>query len=200
MSAATCPTCFAPIAANVRFCSNCGQIMTQPSETEALDTTPQSAVPVMLAPQPQQAPALYYQQPPVPQQPYQQPIQAQPIYVQQPQPYQQPYQQPYPQQPQQPQHINVVVNTTATAGAQGSAPSVVLLKQKSVLVAFLLTFFFGPFGIFYVSVVGALIWIVVSIGLTLITFGSFGWLAWVISMIWGTVAASNYNKKQIIIR
>lgn len=67
---------------------------------------------------------------------------------------------------------------------------------KSVGVAFLLTFLFGPFGMFYSTVAGALIMLGVGFvgGLVfgILTFGLiwFIWapLIWVVSIVWGCVA------------
>ena len=195
MSALTCPTCDSPLAANVRFCSNCGQVIAQ-ATTEVLSPTSSQTpnAPIITAPQPPQAPLLdSYAAQPLAAQPSNptQPTQNQPVYA--PQPAYPQAQQPY----TQPQNINVVVHTTAQAVSQGGVTNVILVKQKSVFVALLLTFLFGPFGLFYVTVSGAIIFLLVSVVLTVITGGAFGILAWVISMIWGGVAASNYNKRII---
>lgn len=88
--------------------------------------------------------------------------------------------------------------------------------QKSVGVAFVLTFFFGPFGMFYSTVAGALVMLGIGLALgvltgivvamiTLVTFGAGALLAvlaplvgipvWIGSMIWGCVAASKHNER-----
>ena len=75
---------------------------------------------------------------------------------------------------------------------------VVINQQKSAGVAFLLTFFFGPLGMFYSTVAGAVIMVLVSIfGAVLVGLATFGlgapiWLliCWFVSMIWGCIAAS----------
>ena len=90
------------------------------------------------------------------------------------------------------------------------------LPEKSVGVAFVLTFFFGPFGMFYSTVAGALILLGITlvisllvgvvVGLiTLVTFGFGAFLVvlaplvgipiWITSMIWGCVAASHHNDR-----
>jgi hypothetical protein len=76
---------------------------------------------------------------------------------------------------------------------------VVMAPQKSVGVAFVLTWFFGPLGMLYSTVSGALIMLgvlvvgtifvgIVTFGLGLLVFWPFVWLA---SIIWGCVAAAD---------
>jgi hypothetical protein len=151
-----------------------------------------------------------YGQPPAPPyaQPYMQPMQpyGQQRYAQPMQPYgQQQYAQP-PQgygvqagsyaQPQgqpapygQPYAPNIVINnvvqTTAVAGGSG--------RTKSVGIAFLLTFLFGPLGMFYSTVSGAIIMLVASVVLIPVTSGVAAFLVWPISIIWGCSAASRAN-------
>jgi hypothetical protein len=72
-------------------------------------------------------------------------------------------------------------------------------------VAFLLTFFFGPLGMMYSTVSGALVMLgVMLIGgffIALVTFGLglvlFWPLVWVASIIWGCVAAGNQQGPQV---
>lgn len=100
---------------------------------------------------------------------------------------------------------------------QGPPTNVYVLQApKSVGVAFVLTFFFGPFGMFYSTVAGALILLGIGLGvsilagiiiglITLVTFGVGGLLVafapllgipiWITSMIWGCLAASNHNER-----
>ncbi|HJB09668.1 MAG TPA: hypothetical protein H9786_03920 [Candidatus Brachybacterium merdavium] len=103
-------------------------------------------------------------------------------------------------------------------GAGYGAPTNIYVVQapKSVGVAFVLTFFFGCFGMFYSTVTGALVMIAVATGLVVIAlvlsflltmatlgFGAFtvglapfvGLLTWPVSIIWGCLAASNHNEK-----
>lgn len=91
--------------------------------------------------------------------------------------------------------------STATPGPMpmyGSTTVVNVVAPKSVGVAFLLTFLFGPFGMLYSTVPGALIMLGVSVvgGIVfgILTLGLiwFVWgpLMWVISIVWGCIAAS----------
>ena len=67
-------------------------------------------------------------------------------------------------------------------------------QRKSVLLSLVLTFFFGPFGMLYSTVSGAIIMLVLYIALGIPTFG------WAIAglhpiaMIWGAWAAHNANQ------
>jgi len=81
----------------------------------------------------------------------------------------------------------------------GRTAVVMLQPAKSVGVALLLTFFFGPLGMLYSTVSGALIMLgVLFIGgifVGVLTLG-LGWLVWwpmvwVASMIWGCLAAAD---------
>lgn len=66
---------------------------------------------------------------------------------------------------------------------------VYVTKPKSRAVAFLLTFLFGPLGLFYVSVVGALVMIIAAI-ISFFLLPIIGpIITWIISMVWGIIAA-----------
>lgn len=73
--------------------------------------------------------------------------------------------------------------------------TVVAVPLKSVGVSLLLTFFFGPLGMFYSTVWGAIIMIIISVVLFLVTFGIGVFITWPVSMIWGAIAASAHNNK-----
>jgi len=103
---------------------------------------------------------------------------------------------PYPQAPGQPGPygqpmyppnivINNVVQTAAVAGT--------FERRKSVGVAFVLTFFFGPLGMFYSTVSGAIVMLLISLVLLPTTAGVGSALVWPVSIIWGCVAASRAN-------
>jgi hypothetical protein len=70
--------------------------------------------------------------------------------------------------------------------------------DKSVLVAFVLTFFFGPFGMLYVQVRPAVIMLVMLfVGLTLAiaSAGASLMAVWVTSIVWGCLIASNKHSQ-----
>lgn len=97
---------------------------------------------------------------------------------------------------------------TAPAGyaSHGSTTIVNLAPPKSVGVAFVLTFFFGPFGMLYSTIPGALIMLGVSfIGglfVGILTLG-LAWLVWgpamwLTSIVWGCAAAGSQQSPQVI--
>jgi hypothetical protein len=69
------------------------------------------------------------------------------------------------------------------------------LIDKSVGAALVLTFFFGPFGLFYVTVKGAVIMILLSVVVALVTVGFGLFLLWPIVMVWAAVAASRMHQE-----
>ena len=77
---------------------------------------------------------------------------------------------------------------------------VVNVQEKSLLVAFLLTLFFGPLGMLYSTIAGGVIMIVaylVIFGLTVITLGMASMLfvpAWIVCIAWGMIAAQKRNR------
>ena len=98
----------------------------------------------------------------------------------------------------------------------GQVPPGVIDAPKSVGVAFVLTFFFGPLGMLYSTVTGALVLLGITLVVSLLTglaialitlatfgFGSFlallaplvGLPIWITSMIWGCLAASGHNER-----
>lgn len=83
---------------------------------------------------------------------------------------------------------------------------VTVQPTKSVGIALLLTFLFGPFGMFYSTVSGAIlmlgIFVVGGIVVGVLTFGLawivWGPLVWVASMVWGCMAAADQSKAAVI--
>ena len=88
----------------------------------------------------------------------------------------------------------------------GGTTVVTVSPPKSVGVALLLTFFFGPFGMFYSTVSGAVIMLVVLFvggffaGILTLGLAWFVWgpLVWFASMVWGCVAASNQPATPVV--
>lgn len=58
-----------------------------------------------------------------------------------------------------------------------------------------LTLFFGPLGMFYSTIAGAIIMIIVDIVVGILTFGIGLLVTWIIQVIWAAIATSSYNKK-----
>jgi len=72
---------------------------------------------------------------------------------------------------------------------------VVVAPLKSIGIAILLTFLFGPLGMFYSTIAGGLVMLLVSIVVAAVTLG-FGLIfTYPICIIWGAVAASSYNDR-----
>lgn len=79
---------------------------------------------------------------------------------------------------------------------------------KSVGLAFLLTFLFGPLGVFYSSVTGGLVMTLggffggLLFGLVTFGLGLFVWapMIWIGSMVWGCVAAGSAGSHTTVIR
>lgn len=72
---------------------------------------------------------------------------------------------------------------------------VITRSPKSQGVSFILTFLFGPLGLFYSTVVGGIIMLVLGIIIAIVTLGLGAILAWLGSIIWGAIAVSAHNKK-----
>ena len=64
-------------------------------------------------------------------------------------------------------------------------------------VGILLALFFGPLGLFYSTVPGALIMLVVSVLLALVTLGIGLLLIPLFCVIWAAVAISSHNNKLV---
>ena len=85
--------------------------------------------------------------------------------------------QPYPVAPQVAQQVNVVVNVRG--------------RRKSVVVALLLAFLFGPLGMFYSTVFSGLVMLMISPVAALLTLGMSLLITWPICMIWAAMAAND---------
>jgi hypothetical protein len=68
-------------------------------------------------------------------------------------------------------------------------------KDRSVGAALVLTFFFGPLGLLYVSVLGGLLMTVVWIVVAIFTLGVGLIVLWPITMVWAAISASNKHSR-----
>lgn len=75
---------------------------------------------------------------------------------------------------------------------------VITVPTKSVGVAILLAILFGPLGMLYSTVGGAIIMIITSVVVMLFTFGFGVFITWPICVIWAAVAASNHNQRLLV--
>ncbi|MGO9661648.1 MAG: hypothetical protein ACLQVK_05605 [Acidimicrobiales bacterium] len=65
------------------------------------------------------------------------------------------------------------------------------MKDKSVVLALVLTFFLGPLGLFYASATGAVTLIVLAAVGVVPTLGYVLIFVWPASMVWAAIAANN---------
>jgi len=65
------------------------------------------------------------------------------------------------------------------------------MKDKSVVLALVLTFFLGPLGLFYASATGAVALIVLAAAGVVPTLGYVLIFVWPASMVWAAIAANN---------
>lgn len=74
-------------------------------------------------------------------------------------------------------------------------PTIVVARTKSVLLSLVLTFFFGPLGMLYSTIGGAIVMMILSIPAFILTLGHAAFLIWPMSMIWGAWATHRYNER-----
>jgi hypothetical protein len=72
--------------------------------------------------------------------------------------------------------------------------TVVVVPAKSVGGAVVLAMLFGPLGLLYSSIVGALVMFLVNIFVGLATLGFGLFLTWPVCGLWAFIAASRYNE------
>ncbi len=72
---------------------------------------------------------------------------------------------------------------------------IVVTPTKSMGISILLTFFFGPLGMIYSTIWGAIIMTVISLIVGLVTFGWGCLVTWPICIIWGAMSTNTYNKQ-----
>ena len=78
---------------------------------------------------------------------------------------------------------------------QGPHQVIVLAATKSMGVSILLTVLFGPLGMLYSTIPGAVIMLVLSVIIAVVTLGIGVLFTWPICVILGAVATSSHNKK-----
>lgn len=72
---------------------------------------------------------------------------------------------------------------------------IVVVSTKSPGIAILLTILFGPIGMFYSTIPGAIIMCLVSLVVGVLTLGVGLVLIWPICILWAALAARAYNKR-----
>lgn len=116
----------------------------------------------------------------------------------QPQPNYQQQQQQAPQQPQgaappPPQYAYAPQPIYVTQQVQ-MAPAYVAVPQKNMALALVLSFFFGPLGLFYASITGGIVMLILSIVFAIVTLGISIIFTIPACMIWAAIAVNNYNQ------
>ena len=92
---------------------------------------------------------------------------------------------------------NVSVSLSENVSTPKSETKIVVVEssKKSVGLALLLTLLFGPIGMLYSTILGAVIMLIVSSVVGFFTFGIGLLVTWPIQLIWAALAASRKNKK-----
>lgn len=112
--------------------------------------------------------------------------QQQPPWQQQPHPQwqQQPPPPPYGYHPPPPIYVTQQVQM---------APAAVMGQQKSMGIALLLTFLFGPLGLFYASITGGVVMLILTLVIAIPTLGVGLLFTVPACMVWAALATNNYN-------
>lgn len=80
--------------------------------------------------------------------------------------------------------------------AQPNQPQVVITRSpKSQGIGLLLTFLFGSLGLFYSTVVGGIIMVIIELIVGIFTLGFGLLITHPICLVWSLIAVSSYNKK-----
>lgn len=79
--------------------------------------------------------------------------------------------------------------------AHNRPTTTIILRQKSTGIALLLSFLFGPLGMLYATIAGAVIMFIVSVPVVLFTGGLGLLLTIPVGMVWSAMAVNSYNKK-----
>jgi len=80
---------------------------------------------------------------------------------------------------------------------QNSEPKQIIIvqSQKSMGVTILLTILFGPLGMFYSTIVGGIVMLIISVLVGIFTLGVGFLITWPICIIWAAVATNDSNKQ-----
>lgn len=96
---------------------------------------------------------------------------------------------------------NIVMTETTTTNSSNAQPNqttrVLVTPTKSAGVAAVLTILFGPIGMFYSTIMGGVVMLLVSLIIGVLTLGFGLLITWPICVAWGVIAVNNYNKDLI---
>jgi len=85
----------------------------------------------------------------------------------------------------------------STPPQQATVQTVLVVSKKSVGVAILLTFFFGPLGMLYSTILGAVVMFVVNLLAFFLTAGLGLIITWPIGIIWSVLAVRAKNNDAV---
>jgi len=71
---------------------------------------------------------------------------------------------------------------------------IVVTSTKNVGISLILTILFGPLGMLYSTISGGIIMMILSLIVAVLTAGAGLAITWLISIIWGAMAVSRWNK------
>lgn len=80
---------------------------------------------------------------------------------------------------------------------QASPQAVIVRPLKSVGISVLLALVFGPLGMLYSTVLGAIVMFIVNLVALVLTAGLGLVIAWPAGVVWAAMAASNHNKSLV---
>jgi len=72
---------------------------------------------------------------------------------------------------------------------------IIAVAPKNLGLAIALSFLFGPLGLLYASVMGAVVMFFVNLAAIFLTFGFGLFLTWPACVVWAVIATNNYNQK-----
>jgi len=69
-------------------------------------------------------------------------------------------------------------------------------SEKNMILSLVLAFFFGPIGLFYASVTGGIVMILVTIIVAIFTLGFGLFIIIPICVVWAAIATTRYNQRR----
>ncbi len=88
-----------------------------------------------------------------------------------------------------------LTNNVQNGNVQAQPQVIIAQSPKNVGLAVALGLFLGPLGLFYSSIIGGIIMLVISIPLCIFTLGIGVLFTAPVCAIWAYIAASKYNKE-----
>jgi hypothetical protein len=92
---------------------------------------------------------------------------------------------------------NATDNNTTDKKTTEDIKPVITIPMKSSGISIILTILFGPIGMFYSTVSGAIIMCAISLVVGVLSAGTLLPFCYIISIIWGAISVSTYNTKLV---